>query len=84
MTKWVSQSFQEVKEWATEMVIVVWATLIDEEGEVKEAQRQEQENCIFKKEAVASRIIALIETGIEDMTGASNDIITWNQDNTQA
>ena len=58
--------------------------LVDEEGEAQEAQRQEQENCIFKQEAVASKIIALIKTGIEDMMGASNGIITWNQGNMQS
>ena len=44
-----------------------WAPLIDEEGEAQEAQRQEQENRIFKQEVMASRIIGLKETGIEDL-----------------
>ena len=61
-----------------ETVKAVWATLIDEEGEVQEAQRQEQENHILRQEAMSSRIIGLIETGIEDLMGASNGIITWN------
>ena len=29
----VSQGFQQVKAWATEMAKTVWASLIDEEGE---------------------------------------------------
>ena len=83
IAKLFSQGFRQIMAWAAEVVKVVceWAPLIGEEGEAQEAQRQEQEERIFKQEVMASRILGLIETGLEDLMGTSNGIITWNRGN---
>ena len=38
----------------------------------------------FKHKTIVSKVAALVETNIEEMTGSSNGIITWNQGNVQA
>ena len=65
-------------------IIGKWAPMMGAEWEAQEARREELEGRIVEKEVVASRVIGLIETGLVDLAGASNGIITWNQGNIQA
>ena len=87
---------QQAKTWASGLAQAVWEGLTIEEEQTQTqpedcSEETEEDNIfsdqaqqVFKHGAVISKVMALIETGIEDMTGASNGIITWNWGNIQA